>query len=230
MKSVEYSLALLGNVGEFSAPDRLHDYYGLVVLAADLVAQARLNGGVLEVDVVELDLNHLNLRVFVKHLVEYVGGVVEREADVLYLALFFQLERVLIGVQLLVFFKYRLRLRVQEVEVEVVHSAALELLFKQRAYLVLAVKQRIGELVGENEAVAGIALYDAVAYRRLALTADVDACGVEIVEALCHELVNHLRELGVVDLFAVHGQSHATEAEIFLYIGECAHFMSPPVN
>ena len=100
----------------------------------------------------------------------------------------------------------------QEVEVEVVHSATLELLFKQRAYLVLAVKQRIGELVGENEAVAGIALYDAVAYRRLALTADVDACGVEIVEALCHELVNHLREFGVIYFFAVHGQSHAAEA------------------
>ena len=72
----------------------------------------------------------------------------EREADVLYLALFFQLERVLIGVQLLVFFKYRLCLRVQEVKIEVVHSAALELFFKQRADLVLAVKQRIGELVG----------------------------------------------------------------------------------
>lgn len=105
VKSVEYSLALLGNVGEFSALDRLHDYYGLVMLAADFVAEARLNGGIVEVDIVELDLNHLNLRVFVKHLVEYIGGVVEREAYVLYLALFFQLERVLIGVQLLVFFK-----------------------------------------------------------------------------------------------------------------------------
>mgnify|MGYP000420353166 CR=1 FL=1 len=34
----------------------------------------------------------------------YVGGVVKREADVLYLALFFQLERVLIGVHHLFIF------------------------------------------------------------------------------------------------------------------------------
>ncbi len=100
------------------------------MLAADLVAQARLNGGVLEVDVVELDLN-TSISGYSLSISSSTSAVSWNEKPTCFtLALFFQLERMLIGVQLLVFFKYRLRLRVQEVEVKVVHSAALEPAFQ----------------------------------------------------------------------------------------------------
>ena len=67
------------------------------MLPADLVAAAALDGGVLVVEIVELDLHHLHLRVVGKDLFQHLGGVMEGDAHVPGLALRLQLLGDLIG-------------------------------------------------------------------------------------------------------------------------------------
>ena len=56
-------MRVVREVHEVAALDRLHDDDGLAEFAADLVASAALHGGIVVVEVVELDLHDLNLRI-----------------------------------------------------------------------------------------------------------------------------------------------------------------------
>ena len=71
------------------------------MLAADLIALAALDGNVIVVQVVELDLHDLDLRVLGQDLVQHLGAVVERDAHMADLALGFQREGRLVGAAVL---------------------------------------------------------------------------------------------------------------------------------
>ena len=97
VEGIQHGPGLLGKVHQVPALHRLHDDDGLAVLPADLVAAAALDGGVLIVEIVELDLHHLHLRVVGEDLFQHLGGIVEGDAHVPGLALRLQLLGDLIG-------------------------------------------------------------------------------------------------------------------------------------
>ena len=66
---VQHSLGIVGQVDKVAALDRLHDEHRLAVLAADFIALAALDGDVVIVQIVELDLHDLDLRVLGQNLV-----------------------------------------------------------------------------------------------------------------------------------------------------------------
>lgn len=67
---------------EVATLDRLHDDHGFSELAADLQAFAGLHGRVLVIDVVELNLHNLDLRILGRNLLRHNRGVVEGNAEV----------------------------------------------------------------------------------------------------------------------------------------------------
>lgn len=82
------------------------------MFTADFIAFARLNCGVVVVNVIKLNLDDLDLGVLGQNLLENLRLIVELNADVLNFALFFKLERSLVCVTAFVFFEQILRLRV----------------------------------------------------------------------------------------------------------------------
>ena len=120
-------------------------------------------------------------------------------------------------------------------QVKIFHTAGGKLFFKKRTYFLFAVEEGSGQLVNEQEAFARIALYKAVPKSGLALTVDINACCVKIVEAFCHEAVDHTCEFGIINLVAVHRQTHAAESEIFFHVFEAVwriavHFNAFPAS
>lgn len=183
VQTVEDSFRAVGQIDEDPALDGLHDDDGLIVLYAYVVAGAALDGVVVVIGVVELDLHDLDRGIQREDLVEHVGGIVEREPDVPDLPLFFQLERRFIGAAAAELQEVLRVLRMHEVKIEILHPAPCELLFKEGADLRLAVEVGLGELIHEHEALARVALYKALADRRLALARKVPVRRIEIVEA-----------------------------------------------
>ena len=59
----------------------------LVVLAAYFIAKPRLNGWILVIDIVKLNLYEFDLRMFGKYHIQHVGTVVEGKSEMPYLAL-----------------------------------------------------------------------------------------------------------------------------------------------
>ena len=212
-------LGARGEVDEAAALDGLHDDDGLAELAAHFVALAALDGSVLIVHIVELDLHRVHFGIGRKDALQNFRFVVEGEPDAAHLPLCFEGKRRLIGAAALVLFKVVTILRVHEIEVEVLHAARLKLAFEEGADVLLLIKKVVGELIGEDIFFAGIARGEAGFYRRLALPFEVSVCRVEIVEPCGKEGVHHLGELCKVDFLPLHGKAHAAEAEILFDFG-----------
>ena len=195
--------------------------------AADLIAFACLNLRVVQINIIQLKLHDLRLRIFREDLIEHLGGVVERDADVLYSALRFQLKGCLVGSAALEFLKNVLALRVHEIEVKILHAAGFELALKERTYVLLFIKIRACELIGEDIALSRAALHKALPYGCLALAAEVAVSRIEIIKPLCKEVIDHLAKFRKIHLVAVHRQTHTAEAEILLYIFKFTHVEAP---
>ena len=111
LKGIEDCLGIVGEVDEASALNRLHYDHGLTVLAAALEAELGLNRGILIVEIIELYLHNLDLRVFGKDLIEDVGGIVEGDAEMLDFAFVFKLKAGLICFAGFIFFEKRCEAR-----------------------------------------------------------------------------------------------------------------------
>ncbi len=154
---------MLREVHQGSALYRLHDKQGLFMLSCHLVDLPALDRGVLIVQVVELDLHDLDLRVIGQNPVQNIRLVVEGDADVPDLSLPLQLERSLIRMTALELLIVRAALCVHEVEVEVVDAAPFKLLFKKRPDVLLRLEIRLRQLVRQNVAIPGIAACQSIA-------------------------------------------------------------------
>ena len=87
----------------------------LAVLAANLVALAALHSNIIVIQVVELNLYHLDLRVLGQDLVQHLGAVVEREAHMADPALGFQRKGGLVGAAGLVLAEERIHEPVEHI-------------------------------------------------------------------------------------------------------------------
>ena len=216
MQVVENLLRVIGQVDQAAALDRLHDQYRLVVLTADLIAFAALDGNVIVVQVVELDLHDLNLRVLGQDLVQHRGAGVERDAHMAHLALGFQLERRLVGAAVLEMLVVGRPLGVHEVEVKVIDTAGLELALEEGTDIRLRLEVALAQLIGQDVVFPIMAAGQALFQGQLAFALDVAVGCVKVVEPLRQKGIDHLLGLFNVDVLALHRQAHTAEPEIFL--------------
>ena len=195
------------------------------MLAANLVALAALHSNIIVIQVVELNLYHLDLRVLGQDLVQHLGAVVEREAHMADPALGFQRKGGLVGAASLELFKVVGVLGVHQVKIKVVHAAGFQLAFKKRADVSLCLEIAVGQLVGQTVGLAGVAAGQALFQGQLTLAANVTVGGVKIVESLRQKLVHHAGGLGNVHLVAVHRQAHTAKAEILFHFIHLLHYI-----
>lgn len=124
--------------------------------ALDAVRGAALHRRILEVHIVELNLYDLDLRAFIQNLIEHPRAVVEGHADMVYLALCFQLKGSLIGAARLEMLEAFRILRVHQKEVKISHTAGRKLRFKQWANVLLFFELVSGQLICQDIAFARI--------------------------------------------------------------------------
>ena len=77
VQAVEDLLCMLRQIDQTAALHRLHDEERLIVLSRHLVNLAALYGSVLVIQVVELNLDNLNLRIIRENLIKHVHLVVK---------------------------------------------------------------------------------------------------------------------------------------------------------
>lgn len=216
VQGVQHGFCVVGQVDKAAALDRLHDQYRLVVLTANLIAFAALDGNVIVVQVVELDLHDLNLRVLGQDLVQHLGAVVERDAHMAHLALGFQLERRLVGAAVLEMLVVGRPLGVHEVEVKVIDTAGLELALEEGTDIRLRLEVALAQLIGQDVLFPIMAAGQALFQGQLAFALDVAVGCVKVVEPLRQKGIDHLLGLFNVDVLPLHRQAHTAEPEIFL--------------
>ena len=101
-----------------------------------------------------------------------------------------------------------------QIEVEVVNAAGIQLGLEQGQDLLLGFKAVEGQLVGEDVAFSGITAGEGFLQSLFAFAAVVGMGGVEVVEAGFQEGVHHGAQLFHINLVLFHGKTHAAEAEI----------------
>ena len=228
---IENVLCFLREIDEIAAFDRLHDDDGFAVLHTDLIALAALHRGVVVVQVVELDLHDLDLRILGQDLLEHLGAVVERNADVTHLALGLERECGLIRAARLEVRIVERALRVHQIEIKILHAAGGELLFQYGTNVCLGLKIVFGQLVRKNVALARIAARKTLAQRDLALLLVIAVGGVKIIESGVQKRIHHALGLLGVDLAVLHRQTHKAKAEVlFDLLHVCSPFFDPLRN
>ena len=184
------------------------------MLAADPVAFAALDRGVVEVDVVELNLHDLNLRVLAQDFIQHLRPVVEGNADVADFPLLFQFERRLIGTARLEVLENLCALGVHQVKVEIIYAAEFQLAFKKRTNILFLFKICHRQLVGQNEPVSRIAAGETCFDCLLALALQIAVCSIKIVKARVQERIDHPAGLLDIHLAVLHRKAHVAEAEV----------------
>ncbi len=101
-------------------------------------------------------------------------------------------------------------------QIEVLHAAGIELLLEHLADGRGIAERAVSELVHEEEALARMTLYEALAQCDLGLAAKVDVRGVKVVEPRLEEAVEHLVAKLEVGLATPHWQAHGPKAEASL--------------
>ena len=121
------------------------------MLLADFIDLAALNGCVLIINIVELDLNDLNLRMLRQDHIQYIRLIVEGNSHVPDQTFFFELISSLICPAACELFIIVLILRMHQIKVKILNAAPCKLLFKEGADVLLFLEIRIGELIGQKE-------------------------------------------------------------------------------
>ena len=120
------------------------------MFAADFIYLAALDRNTFVVEIVELYLDYLHIRVLRENAVEHLRLVVERKSDVTHLALRLQIKSSLISTALLEELEIVSILRVHKKEVEVFDSAGLQLKIYQRSDILLGFEVLVGEFIRQN--------------------------------------------------------------------------------
>ena len=210
----------IGQPGQAAAPQGLHDPDGDV----PAVELGRLVPGLLEVPVqiVELELAELHVLPHrVQELPDHRQGAVGGKAQVADAAVPLLLQQILhhpiLGGE--VWLHVALVHVVEQIEVEVLHAAAAQLLLKNGLHPVGPDVVHIvaGELVCQEEALPGIA-GQGLAHHHLGLAAVVAVGGVEVVGPPGHGGVHHPVHRGLVYILVPaagqQGQAHAAKAQL----------------
>ena len=186
-----------------------------------LIALAGLDALTVPVQIVQLELHKLHLRVRGQHLVQKFGGVVEGKAHVPDQALLLLLPQPVVAVVLLIHLVVQGPHVVDQVVVKVVNAGFFKLGFEYFVPVLERMDIVRMELGGQGVAVSGVAVRKGGLYRALALIAAVHPGRVKIGEAPLNEHIHHLLELLYVNarfiVWVQSGQAHQSEAKFFCH-------------
>ena len=193
--------------------------------ADGLIAQAGLDGLGIPVQIVQLKLDVLQLRVGGQDFVQHLGGVVEGEPGVPDAALRLLPGQELKGAQLPALLNPLGAEGVEPVVVKILHSAALQLLVKNFLQLFLPLYGPDRQLVGDGVALPGVTPDHRLPESLLALAAVVWVGGVEMGEPALQKAVRHPDYRREVDGAAVvgvqQGKAHQAKAQMFHKNSSC---------
>ncbi len=187
------------------------------MFVANLQTLARLNGGIVEVKVIELNLHGFDLRIAAENFIQYFRRIVKGDPDVLYPPFRLEFERLLVSAATLELYKVFPVLRVHKIEVEIIDAAYFQLAFEKRTDVRFRLEIGLRQLIRKNIFPPGVSFYKAIAQSGFALSADIYVCRIEIIETAFYKRIDHFVKLGMVYFIAVHGQTHTAESEIFTY-------------
>ena len=207
----------IGQLHEGAALHRFHDDHGQAALLAHLVALARLDDVALPIHVVDLQLHEIHLGVRIQHLLQFLGVVVDGEAELLDLALGLLLGAELPQAVLLEAGREGLAQIVQQVVVEVIHAALRQGGVEHGAGLLGVLGKPGRQLRGDGERFARVALHKGLAKGPFRLAAVVAAGGIEVGEPRVHEDIHELANFVDVDGRGIirfrQRQAHEPESE-----------------
>ena len=191
------------------------------------IAGTGLDGRVLHVRIVDLQLDELRTGVLRQGLFQKFRGRMEREAPVFDEALLLQFLHVLPEVPVLIDLPVIVLDGMEQVEVHIVRAEALEARIDLLFGLLFRVAGQPGVQFGrDGEGISRIAFDERGAHRLLRLPVlPVDISGVEVGAAGRHEAVHHLFGLLKVRVFPVfqHRKAHEPEAELLDLFPKICH-------
>ena len=206
-------------VRELPALDGLHDDHGFSVLDRCLVAAPGLGYSAIPVEIVYLQLDYVYFRMLRQDLIENICAVVEGKANEPGFSFFFQFAKEFEASEFLHVDIAVPAEIVQKIDVEIVDSAAAELVFKVHGIVFRGSDAEDRHLVSQKKAVSGMTA-DQAAEDRLFGTFFVVGIGcIEIGEASVEEVIRHFTELADVDGGSVLGiserETHGAESQLF---------------
>ena len=216
MELVKHCFCIIRKICETAAADRFHDDHRFSVLSADFIAFSGLNRRVIIVDIVELELYHLDLRILGEDLVKDLRTVMERDSKMADLSFFLEFQCRLIRMTFLELFELFNILGMHQVKVKILHSTAFQLGLKKRADILFFFEEISCQLIRENIAFSRVTARQAVFDRKLTFSADITVCCIKIIKSLFQEIINHLTDLFLVHLFPDHRETHTAKSKIFL--------------
>ena len=189
------------------------------MLLRRLIAFPGLDAFAVPIQIVELELHELHLRVLGQHLVQILRRVMEGKAHVLYQTLLLLLPEPVVAVKLFVHLVMQRPNVVDQIVIKVFHTGFFKLGLEyfvpilKRFYIVRM------ELGGEGIAVSGVAVRQGGLNRALALIAAVHPGRVKIGKATADKQIHHLLHLLYINAAAVvfvqQRQTHKAEAKFF---------------
>ena len=224
-------MCLIRELHKGTALNRLHDQYRFPIPLQHLVNSPALYGRVFIVQIVELDLHDLDLRIIVEDPLQHIGAVMEGNAHMAHLAFRLQRKSSFISTAVFKMVVGPPSLGVHEIKVKVLHAAGVQLLLEERADVLFLLKVVSRQLIGQKVTIPGIAAGQPGAESRLAPAAQIAVGRVEIIETGVQKRIHHLRKLFLVNLLPDQGQPHAAKAEISVDLREKAivFHMVPPL-
>ena len=159
-----------------------------------------MNPGALPVQIVDLELDKFHLGVLGEDFIQQIGGVVEGEAGAADEALGLFLCQELKAVEALKFLIVGPVNAVEEVVVEIACAGLFQLLGEHLVPARLVVKEAGVQLIGQGEALPGVALHQGGFGGVFTLEAAVHPGSVKIGEAPLKKGVYHLLDLLQVDV------------------------------
>ena len=203
--------------GQQAALYRFHDDNGLIMLYADLIAQAGLHVFILPVCIVDLQLHKLRLRMGRKDLLQHRRLIVERKARMPDQPLRLQLLHEVPEPQLIRRFGILRIQRMEQIHIKKVRPAALLL---QPEYLPGGMlpfgQNRNGQLIRQNKAFPRVTGQQTGPYGLFGMAVVIKIGRVKIGISGRHKIVDHGIELKLIDLpVLLQGQAHGAEAQGF---------------
>ena len=148
------------------------------------------------------------------------------EADVAHNALGLQLLGDVVGPGLGILYMAVPVVGMEQVKIEVLHTALFQLLVEQGQNVRLGLVAGGSELVRQHESLPGMPLGDTFPDCQFALVIDVEIGGIKVIEAGFQEGIHHFVGGFDVHILADHGQAHHAEAEIlFDFRKICVHIV-----
>ena len=208
-------------VGEHPALDRLHNHHGLAVLSCHLIATAGLDGGIVPVRIIDLQLDEFHLGMGGQKFVQFLRGGMERKADMpdKPLGLFFLHE-----VPEAIAVKNAgtaLTQIVQQIKVKVARPGLPQGGFKLGKSLLFAFAAPGRILGGELERLARMAFHQRLPHGILA--SRIGPRRIKIGKTRLKEHVHHPLRLLHIDLAVTLRQTHQAKAEFFDVFTQIRH-------